>query len=577
MELKEQEHLDSWRSTHPGERMIDVDLTRSCGYADMTVDECTPNTVICLWNTEECTVGLRLHCIGTEFTEKKHGGEKGVSFRLQVDYLNAETDCPLETCACQVKVFRMKGADRKHRTDREKLERRSREGRSVYKPSIPITKLLPLPVRRVKSQTVNTTAPPTMTSLCSSVEQNMFDQLSHVEPSIPNSPVAVSIASNNSGSVEFYCRGTKPNCSSMTTNSAHLRSCHAVGVLLRSDDGTQFTVPSQLLACRARRSSPGPQLSPSPSRHLSGTNSVSAMHRRRRQRGLDPCAGSCSACGRSCRNPNGRWGKANKARTCPHWDPPVSRSKQHSWLSEKRRASCSYERSSAMPVPIRPTKVAPVEVEEDGRVGPKFHELSTSAESSFGNDDLSKWTLIDPQDDEVPVSSSVAQPGLNSAQATTSAVARAATTVCDHNSPTVEMFPTDLRYSPSPSCSPQTNRDTNLTSREKNVPNGDLEPIEHSSSSHSHRAEQLSTEVVAVQSPVTIPQSPPVATVPRIHAGMSAAEVAEWFRASNFENLVEKFQTFTGIFSALSYFSLSAYLFYPSHFRLDDARFTCCC
>lgn len=145
----------------------------------------------------------------------------------------------------------------------------------------------------------------------------------------------------------------RPNCSSMTTNSAHLRSCHAVGVLLRSDDGTQFTVPSQLLACRARRSSPGPQLSPSPSRHLSGTNSVSAMHRRRRQRGLDPCAGSCSACGRSCRNPNGRWGKANKARTCPHWDPPVSRSKQHSWLSEKRRASCSYERSSAMPVPIR--------------------------------------------------------------------------------------------------------------------------------------------------------------------------------------------------------------------------------
>lgn len=236
-----------------------------------------------------------------------------------------------------------------------------------------------------------------------------------------------------------------------------------------------------------------------------------------------------------------------------------------------------FDLSSWPPPSLQPTKVAPVEVEEDGRVGPKFHELSTSAESSFGNDDLSKWTLIDPQDDEVPVSSSVAQPGLNSAQATTSAVARAATTVCDHNSPTVEMFPTDLRYSPSPSCSPQTNRDTNLTSREKNVPNGDLEPIEHSSSSHSHRAEQLSTEVVAVQSPVTIPQSPPVATVPRIHAGMSAAEVAEWFRASNFENLVEKFQTFTGIFSALSYFSLSAYLFYPSHFRLDDARFTCCC
>ncbi|THD27207.1 Transcription factor CP2 [Fasciola hepatica] len=550
MELKEQEHLENWRKAHPGERMLDVDLTRSCGYEDLTVDECNPNTIICLWNAEECTVGLRVHCLGTEFTERKHGGEKGVSFRIQVDYLNVETGCPLETCACQVKVFRMKGADRKHRTDREKLERKSREGRSVYKPSIPVTKLLPLPTRRVKSQTANTMPPSSINPLSPSIDQNIFGQLSHVDPGVPNSPVAVTVTPNSSGSAEFHCRGTKTICSPTTphyTTSTHLGSCPKVGVLVRSDNGTQFTVPGQVLSCRARRSSPGPHLSPSPSRHLPGTNTVSAMHRRRRQRGLDACTGSCSSCGRSCRNPNSRWVKTNKTRACcPHWDTPGSRSKQPSWLSEKRRASCSYERSSAVSIPVRLTQVAPVEAEKEIPTGPKVRELSTSAESSFGNDELSKWTLIDAQDDETPASSSAVQSRLNSAQTTASTPVDAPTTMCGHTSPTVDMCSSDVRCSPSPPCSPETRGDAVARSQEKGTLDRAPEPIEHSPSSQIHCEEGLSVEVAAVPVPGDVPQSASASTVPRIHAGMSAAEVVEWFRASNFGNLVEKFQTFTG-------------------------------
>ncbi|VDP68096.1 unnamed protein product [Echinostoma caproni] len=554
MELKEQEHLDNWRSAHPGERMIDVDLTRSCGYEDLMVDECSPNTVICLWNAGECTVGLRFHCIGTEFTERKHGGEKGVSFRLQVEYFNAETNCPLETCACQVKVFRMKGADRKHRTDREKLERKSREGRSVYKPSTPVTKLLPFPTRNVKSQSppattsMLTSTSPTTACVCSSSgNADVFGQLSHIDPSIPNPTAAITVTSNNAGSSEIQSRSAKaaysPPAYHYTTNT-HPGSSQALGVLIRTTGGTEFTPPNQPLTYRTRRSSPGPHLSPSPSRHLSGTSSVSAMHRRRRQRGLDPCMGSCSACGRSCRNANSRWGKANKTRPCcPHWETNGPRGKQPFWLSEKRRASYSYERSSAVSIPIRMSKITPATPEEEAPPGPKVRELSTSAESSFGNDELSKWTLVDPQEEETNVPSTVVPSRLNSTQTTSVA---SSTAITGHASPTVEMFQPDVRCRPCSLYASEMPAETVLDSRRKDTLDGALEPIEQSIPPHSACDEPLPPETIEVQSPIEASHSVPVQTVPRIHAGMSAAEVADWFRASSFENLVEKFQTFTG-------------------------------
>ena len=41
-----------------------------------------------LWDpTRDTGVFVKVHCISTEFTPKKHGGERGVPFRLQVNYL----------------------------------------------------------------------------------------------------------------------------------------------------------------------------------------------------------------------------------------------------------------------------------------------------------------------------------------------------------------------------------------------------------------------------------------------------------------------------------------------------------
>lgn len=54
---------------------------------------------------------LQVHCISTEFTPRKHGGEKGVPFRVQIDTFkqneNGEYTEHLHSASCQIKVFKV--------------------------------------------------------------------------------------------------------------------------------------------------------------------------------------------------------------------------------------------------------------------------------------------------------------------------------------------------------------------------------------------------------------------------------------------------------------------------------------
>jgi len=52
---------------------------------------------------------FQVNCISTEFTPKKHGGEKGVPFRIQVEtFLHGDTSGRrLHAAACQIKVFKV--------------------------------------------------------------------------------------------------------------------------------------------------------------------------------------------------------------------------------------------------------------------------------------------------------------------------------------------------------------------------------------------------------------------------------------------------------------------------------------
>lgn len=55
---------------------------------------------------------LQVNCISTEFTPRKHGGEKGVPLRIQVDTFAANEHGeylePVHSSSCQVKVFKVR-------------------------------------------------------------------------------------------------------------------------------------------------------------------------------------------------------------------------------------------------------------------------------------------------------------------------------------------------------------------------------------------------------------------------------------------------------------------------------------
>ncbi|XP_071517326.1 transcription factor CP2-like protein 1 isoform X2 [Panulirus ornatus] len=181
LQYMEKQQLESWRQMRPGERILEVDIPLSYGVFDVQQDSRSLNMCEFDWDpTKEVGVYIKVNCISTEFTPKKHGGEKGVPFRIQVETYQ-QTSSGLErlyVCACQIKVFKLKGADRKHKQDREKIMKRSLSEQEKYQPSCECTILtelspeavyvpapessspIPTPVAGVKSLSLRGSSPP---------------------------------------------------------------------------------------------------------------------------------------------------------------------------------------------------------------------------------------------------------------------------------------------------------------------------------------------------------------------------------------------------------------------------------
>jgi len=93
---------------------VDIPLCR--GLLDVKIDPHQLNCIEFVWDPRpqvETKVAIKVHCISTEFTAKKHGGEKGVPFRIQVETYthSASANDPvpllLHCASCQVKVFKV--------------------------------------------------------------------------------------------------------------------------------------------------------------------------------------------------------------------------------------------------------------------------------------------------------------------------------------------------------------------------------------------------------------------------------------------------------------------------------------
>ncbi|XP_062528802.1 transcription factor CP2-like protein 1 isoform X2 [Bombyx mori] len=145
LQYMEREQIAQWHAERPGERIVEVDVPLS--YGIIKVEQSTAlNALHVYWDaTKEVGVYIKVNCISTEFTAKKHGGEKGVPFRIQVEtYLASDENNRLNAAACQIKVFKLKGADRKHKQDREKVLRRPRADLDKYQPACEATVLTTL-------------------------------------------------------------------------------------------------------------------------------------------------------------------------------------------------------------------------------------------------------------------------------------------------------------------------------------------------------------------------------------------------------------------------------------------------
>ncbi|XP_049890263.1 upstream-binding protein 1 isoform X6 [Epinephelus moara] len=144
LQYTEHQQLEGWRWNRPGDRLLDIDIPMSVGIVEPKTHPSQLNAAEFLWDMNKRTsVFVQVHCISTEFTPRKHGGEKGVPFRIQIDTFaqgdSGEYTEHLHSASCQIKVFKPKGADRKQKTDREKMEKRTAQEKEKYQPSYDTT------------------------------------------------------------------------------------------------------------------------------------------------------------------------------------------------------------------------------------------------------------------------------------------------------------------------------------------------------------------------------------------------------------------------------------------------------
>nr|XP_055072393.1 transcription factor CP2-like protein 1 isoform X1 [Misgurnus anguillicaudatus] len=175
LQYTEHQQLEGWRWNRPGDRILDMDVPLSVGIMESQAHPLQVNTIQFLWDPDQnASVFIRVNCISTEFTPRKHGGEKGVPFRIQIDTFAASEQGEyvkhMHSASCQVKVFKLKGADRRLKTDQGKIEKKSPQDREKYQPSYKttvLTECFPWPEAPSINTTRNTPSPVYPSSLAS--------------------------------------------------------------------------------------------------------------------------------------------------------------------------------------------------------------------------------------------------------------------------------------------------------------------------------------------------------------------------------------------------------------------------
>ena len=126
MQQHERELLDQWLKESHCSALFDVDMNSSYGILSVLRARSVPNVLEVTWSGDEATsLFVRFHCTSTDFAAKRHGGERGIPLRLQLDTYQLTNDPQHvrhgHSCSCKVQLFRLKGAQRKNKVDRIRL------------------------------------------------------------------------------------------------------------------------------------------------------------------------------------------------------------------------------------------------------------------------------------------------------------------------------------------------------------------------------------------------------------------------------------------------------------------------
>ncbi|XP_064397820.1 transcription factor CP2-like [Halichondria panicea] len=155
----EEEQFVQWINDHPVERLLEMDNVGCGGVGFIENSETNLQTISFTWSSlTPAIVAFKVNCLSSEFAPRKHGGERGIPLRLQLDTSSAEGSTGnmtsgdkgrerlVERLVCNIKVFKDKGAERKQRQEQLKMEKLSPLEQSNYHISQIVTTLHPIQV-----------------------------------------------------------------------------------------------------------------------------------------------------------------------------------------------------------------------------------------------------------------------------------------------------------------------------------------------------------------------------------------------------------------------------------------------
>jgi transcription factor CP2-like protein len=140
---QEHELMQKWLNEYHLSSLFDIDMNLTYGILSVICSKQIPNAVEIVWDTSTTTsLFIRFKCTSTDFAQKRHGGEKGIPLRIQIDtYHENDVDDVkhLHACCCKIQLFRLKGAQRKNRADKIRIDKLNNDQRRRYQTTLDYT------------------------------------------------------------------------------------------------------------------------------------------------------------------------------------------------------------------------------------------------------------------------------------------------------------------------------------------------------------------------------------------------------------------------------------------------------